>query len=122
MAAGLPVQSWQPGQLTVVQWQPNFRMGDSECGALANYAGDSSASASDCDVTELASSMKLEYDAMASFLTSSCVQVNDSKTHIMLLITANMRKSQNLSLTVDIGSAQQVERLLGLQIHENYKL
>ena len=43
----------------------------------------------------------------------------------MLLTTANMRKSQNLSLTVDIGSVKQktsqVERLLGLQINENYK-
>ena len=43
----------------------------------------------------------------------------------MLLTTAQLRKSQNLSLTVEIGSVQQetshVERLLGLQVHENMK-
>jgi hypothetical protein len=120
-----PGHSWQPGQLPVVQWHPDFRMGDSECGALANYADDSSASASDRDVTELATSMRLQFNTIASFLTSSRLQVNDSKTHTMLLTTANMRKSQNLSLTVEIGSVRQktsqVERLLGLQLHENLK-
>ena len=100
-------------------------MGDSECGALANYADDSSASASDCDVTELANTIKHKYNAVASFLTSSCLQVNDSKTHIMLLTTAKMRKSRNISLTVEIGTVRQktsqVERLLGLQLHQNLK-
>ena len=69
--------------------------------------------------------MKLQYSAVASFLTSSLLQVNDSKTHTMLLTTAQMRKSQNLSLSVEIGSVKQktsqVERLLGLQVHENLK-
>ena len=69
--------------------------------------------------------MKLQYDAVASFLTSSLLQVNDSKTHTMLLATSQLRKSQNLSLTVEIGSVNQktsqVERLLGLQVHENFK-
>lgn len=69
--------------------------------------------------------MKLQYSAVASFLTSSRLQVNDSKTHTMLLTTSQLRKSQNLSLTVKIGSVDQetsqVERLLGLQVHENLK-
>ena len=120
-----PVQSWQPGQLAAPHWYPAFRMGDVECGMLVNYADDSSSSSADCDVTELATTMKLQYRAVASFLTSSLLQVNDSKTHTMLLTTAQMRKSQNISLTVEIGSIQQktsqVERLLGLQLHENLK-
>ena len=57
VAAGLPIHSWQPGQFPVGQWHPDYRMGDSECGALTNYADDSSASASDRDVTELATSI-----------------------------------------------------------------
>ena len=69
--------------------------------------------------------MKMQYSVVASFLTSSRLQVNDSKTHTMLLTTAQLRKSQNLSTTVEIGSVQQetsqVERLLGLQVHENLK-
>ena len=62
---------------------------------------------------------------MASFLTSSRLQANDSKTHTMLLTTSQLRRSQNLSLTVEIGSVRQknsqVERLLGLQLHDNLK-
>ena len=100
-------------------------MGDTECGSLANYADDSSASASDHDVTELATTMKHQYNAVASFLTSSRLQVNDSKTHTMLLTTAQMRKSQDIQLTVEIGTVRQktsqVERLLGLQLQENLK-
>jgi hypothetical protein len=123
--AVVPVQSWRPGQLTAVQWHPAFRVGDSECGALVNYADDSSSTSSDFELAELATSMKMQYSAVASFLTSSKLQVNDSKTHTMLLTTAQLRKSQNLSLTVEIGSVQQetshVERLLGLQVHENMK-
>ena len=101
-------------------------MGDAECGGLVNYADDSSSSTSDCDVGELGTSMKLQYSDVASFLTSSLLQVNDSKTHTMLLTTAQMRKSQNLSLSVEIGSVKQktsqVERLLGLQVHENLEV
>ena len=124
-AAAPPVQCWQPGQLVAAQWHPAFRTGDVECGTLVNYADDSSSSTSDLDVEELGTSMKLQYSAVASFLTSSLLQVNDSKTHTMLLTTAQMRKSQNLSLSVEIGSVKQktsqVERLLGLQVHQNLK-
>ena len=120
-----PSQSWQPGQLIAAQWNPAFKMGDVECGTLVNYADDFSSSASDCDTLELAVSMKLQYDAVSSFLTSSLLQVNDAKTHTMLLTTSQLRKSQNLSLTVEIGSVSQkisqVESLLGLQVHENLK-
>ena len=90
-----------------------------------NYADDSSSSSSDCDILELAMSVKLQYDTVASFLTSLLFQVNDTKTHTMLLTTSQLRRSQNLSLTVKIGSVIQktspVERLLGHQVHENLK-
>jgi hypothetical protein len=78
MAAAAPKQGWQPGQLAAAQWKPAFRMGDVECGGLVNYADDSSSSTSDCDVGELGTSMKLQYSAVSSFLTSSLIQVNDS--------------------------------------------
>ena len=94
-----------------------------ECGTLVNYADDSSSSNSDGDIIELAISLKLQYSSVSSFLNSSRLQVNDSKTHTMLLTTAQLRRSQHLSLTVEIGSVKQksskVERLLGLQLHEN---
>ena len=69
--------------------------------------------------------MSNQYDSVYYFLSSSLLQVNDSKTHPMLLTTAQMRRSRNLSLTVKIGAVEQeanaVERLLGLHLHQDLK-
>ena len=69
--------------------------------------------------------MKLQYSSIISFLTASLLKVNDSKTHTMLLTTSQLRRQRNLNLTVKIGSVTQqsspVERLLGLQLHQNLK-
>ena len=89
------------------------------------YADDSSSSISDPNIEELATSMKLQYSSISSFLTASLLKVNDSKTHTMLLTTAQLRRQRNLNMTVEIGSVRQktspVERLLGLQLHQNLK-
>ena len=118
----------QPGQLAALgnmQWRPNYKMGDEECGAIVCYADDSSSNISDSCLEELALSMKLQYSSISSFLTASFFKVNDSKTHTMLLTTSQLRRQRNLNLTVQIGSVSQktspVERLLGLQLHQNLK-
>ena len=76
-ATALPAPGWRPGQLANAKWHPSFRMGDVECGSLTNYADDSSSTTSDHNITELASSMKHQYSAVASFVSSSRLQVND---------------------------------------------
>ena len=105
--------------------QPPYRTGDSECGALVCFADDSSESVSDQNIEELKNSMEMQYAASSSFLTSSMLQVNGDKTHAMLLTTAQNRRLNNLDLTVNFGNDLQrssnVERLLGLQLHENLK-
>ena len=120
----------QPGELaapvdTDTAWRPYYRTGDTECGAIVCYADDSSSSISDSSMEELATSMKLQYSSIFSFLTASLLKVNDSKTHTMLLTTSQLRRQRNLNLTVKIGSVTQqtspVERLLGLQLHQNLK-
>jgi hypothetical protein len=106
-------------------WRPSYKMGDSDCGSIVCYADDSSESVSDSNLEELKVSMETQYNATASFLTSSRLQVNDGKTHTMLLTTSQNRRLNNLNLTVTIGAVQKqsstVERLLGLQLHENLK-
>ena len=51
--------------------------------------------------------------------------MNGDKTHAMLLTTAQNRRLNNLDLTVNFGNdlqrSSKVERLLGLQLHENLK-
>ena len=118
----LPVspQNWeQPA------WKPNYRIEDNECGTVVCYADDSSESVADTNIEELKTSMELQYSSTASFLTSSLLQVNSSKTHTMLLTTSQNRRQNNPSLTVTFGTTQQkassVERILGLYLHENLK-
>ena len=107
------------------EWKPNYKLQDSECGSVVCYADDSSESVSDNNIRELKTSMELQYSATASFLTSSRLQVNDGKTHTMLLTRSQYRRLNNPSLTVTLGEVQQkslsVERLLGLHLHENLK-
>ena len=105
--------------------RPLYKTGDSECGTLVCFADDSSESVSDRNMDELKRSMEEQYAASASFLTSSLLQVNGDKTHAMLLTTSQNRRLNNLNLSVNFGNDQQtgskVERLLGLQLHENMK-
>ena len=75
--------------------EPKYRLGDSECGSLACYADDSSGSVTDPDIEELKVSMSHQYESLYNFLSSSLLQVNDSKTHPMLLTTSQMRRSRN---------------------------
>ena len=79
----------------------------------------------DPNIEELKVSMSHQYKSLYNFLSSSLLQVNDSKTHPMLLTTSQMRRSRNLSLNVTIGAveqeATQVERLLGLHLHHDLK-
>ena len=67
--------------------QQEYRLGDSECGSLACYADDSSGSVTDTNIEELKVSMSHQYESLYNFLSSSLLQVNDSKTHPMLLTT-----------------------------------
>ena len=61
------------------------------------YADDGSASVSDFDIKELKYSIEQKYASVASFLTSSLLQVNDNKTHAMLLTAAQIRRLNNLN-------------------------
>ena len=51
--------------------------------------------------------------------------MNDSKTHMMILTTSQMRRSQEISVQVQVGmdlqETSKVEKLLGLQLHEGLK-
>ena len=44
--------------------------------------------------------MEQKYASVASFLTSSMLQVHGDKTHAMLLTTAQFRRLNNFNLTV----------------------
>jgi hypothetical protein len=116
---------WRPGQLQPTKWRPRTGTGDAVCGSMTCYADDSSCYVSRASPEALSEAISAQYTAVSEFLTSSILKVNDDKTHTMLLSTNQMRKSRNLSMTVEIGTEQQrtteVERLLGLMLHHNLK-
>ena len=122
---GTPVQRTGTAVAAQALRRPLYKTGDSECGMLVCFTDNSSESVSDRDMDELKRSMEEQYAASASFLTSSLLQVNGDKTHAMLLTTSQNRRLNNLHLSVNFGNNRQtgskVERLLGLQLHENMK-
>ena len=106
-------------------WKPRINQKCKECGSIATYADDSTYSTSAATTELLAEKISQKYNVMANFLTSSKLKVNDDKTHTMLLSTSQMRRSRDLEMVVAIGSEiskpSEVEKLLGIQVHQNMK-
>ena len=117
---------WTPGQLTPVDWTPDFTMSCEEgCGELTCYADDSTFTCRGKEVRELSWQLSLSYTAIANYLTAWRLKVNDDKTHVMLLTTSQNRKRNNLKMSVMTGETDQetseVEKLLGMYVHEDLK-
>ena len=77
------------------------------------------------DPQELAVKLSNKYTVISEYLSANRLKVNDSKTHMMILTTSQLRKSQEINVQVQVGTGVQdlskVEKLLGLQLHEGLK-
>ena len=95
------------------------------CGGIVNYADDPSYTATCSDQQELAATLSSKYTVISEYLSANKLKVNDSKTHMMILTTSQLRRSQDINVQVQVGIGVQelcgVERLLGLQLHERLK-
>ena len=107
------------------QWQPRTNFECRACGGIVNYADDSSLTATCSDPQELADMLSEKYTSIAEYLSANRLKVNDSKTHMMILTTSQLRRSQTINVQVQVGSDLQetskVEKLLGLLLHEGLK-
>ena len=92
---------------------------------METQAFDSTYSTSKDTPEELAETISEKYTIMSNYLSSSGLKVNDDKTHTMLLTTSQMRRSRDIQLEVrtgeEVGAASEVERLLGVHIHQDMK-
>ena len=108
------------------QWKPRTNFECRSCGSIVTYYADDSSFTSTCsDPNELAGRLSEKYTQIAEYLSSNRLKVNDSKTHMMILTTSQMRRSQEISVQVQVGmdlqETSKVEKLLGLQLHEGLK-
>ena len=106
-------------------WRPKLNSDCTVCGSICTYADDSTYSTSEGDPQSLSEKVSNKFTVMADFLSSSKLKVNDDKTHTILLTTVQMRRRRQLSMEVTTGSERsttsEVEKLLGIQIHQNLK-
>ena len=90
-----------------------------------NYADDCSYTATCSNQHELPAKLSSKYTVISEYLSANKLKVNDSKTHMMILTTSQLRRSQDINVQVQVGIGVQelcgVERLLGLQLHERLK-
>ena len=107
------------------EWHPRTNFECQTCGGIVNYADDSSYTATCSDQQELAATLSTKYTVISEYLSANRLKVNDSKTHMMILTTSQLRRSQDISVQVQVGTGVQdlsgVEQLLGLQLHEGLK-
>ena len=109
----------------ISNWQPLIKSECGACGEVVSYADDSSYTVTNKVPSVLANRLSDKYNIIAQFLTANMLKVNDSKTHIMMLMTAQLRRSIETVTSIRVGNEDQelsrYEKLLGLQVHENLK-
>ena len=107
------------------EWHPRTNFECQTCGGIVNYADDSSYTATCSDLQELAATLSTKYTVISEYLSANWLKVNDSKTLMMILTTSQLRRSQDISVQVQVGTGVQdlsgVEKLLGLQLNEGLK-
>ena len=103
-----------------------FRSQCQECGGVCCYADDSTYTVQGSDPEELSAKLSGKYEVLADYLASNKLKVNDDKTHLLVLTTSQKRRHIDTnSITVTTPTAiiapSSVEKLLGVQVHQDMK-
>ena len=79
------------------------------------------------DQDELSSKLTRKYEVIADYMTSNKLKLNDDKTHLLVMMTDQKRRSINNDVDVKITTPTEIiepsscETLLGNVIHEGLK-
>ena len=97
-----------------------YHMHCSTCGGICCFADDSTLS-----IDALTEKLSSSYKQVSEYMTSSELKLNDDKTHLLLMTTAQKRKKlfqePQIIASNDIIQVSRSEKLLGITIHENMK-
>ena len=96
-----------------------------DCGSVCCFADDSTLSVSDTDPDILMEKMNEKYAVLSDYLISNRLKLNDEKTHLVLMTTAENRRINNpiieLAANSEIVNTTKTEKLLGTFIHQDLK-
>ena len=97
-----------------------------ECGSVCCFADDSTLSLSDKDPDKLTEKLTEKYALLSDYLNSNKLKLNNDKTHLILMTTAENRRLKNYpSIRIDTDTESiettESEKLLGGIIHQNLK-
>ena len=96
------------------------------CGGVCCYADDSTYTVRGKNPDQLSDTLTKKYKVMADFLTDNKLKVNDDKTHLLVMTTRQKRRFVNtnsvkIQTPTAIISPSKVERLLGVQVHQDMR-
>ena len=107
------------------QQGPLYNTHCTQCGGICCFADDSTLSMSRKTPADLTEALTTKYRAVSDYMTSNELKLNNEKTHLLLMTTAQKKKNltQELQIftpdeVIDVSSS---EKLLGITIHENLK-
>ena len=110
---------------TVGSSSPVFTTHCQDCGSVCCFADDSTLSLSDSDPALLTEKLKEKYAVLSDYLSSNKLKLNDEKTHLVLMTTAENRRLKNpiieLAANAQIVATTEAEKLLGTFIHQDLK-
>ena len=96
-----------------------------DCGSVCCFADDSTLSVSDPDPDILTEKLSEKYAVLSDYLSSNKLKLNDEKTHLVLMTTAENRRLNNpiieLAANTEIVDTTSAEKLLGTFIHQDLK-
>ena len=103
---------------------PMFRTQCTECGGIVCFADDATYSVIASTEEELSEKISLKFQQMSLYLTENRLCINTDKTHSMVMVTQQKRRHINtmtvkLETGVETITPSPVERLLGLQVHQD---
>ena len=84
------------------EWHPRTNFECKACGVIVNYADDCSYTATCSNQHELVAKLSSKYTVISEYLSANKLKVNDSKTHMMIFTTSQLRRSQDINVQVQV--------------------
>ena len=94
-----------------------------ECGGLCCFADDSTYSVTGKNIETLEKKLNDKYKALANYMNSNRLKLNDDKTHLLIMTTGQKQKLLNIQVKIRTSAEDikpiRTEKLLGVNV-QNY--
>ena len=96
-----------------------------ECGGLCCFADDSTYSVTGKNIETLEKKLNDKYKALANYMNSNRLKLNDDKTHLLIMTTGQKQKLLNIQVKIRTSAEDikpiRTEKLLGVNVQNDLK-